>query len=66
MEGLASESVIDEFVNCAGKGKKLVFEHIAWLGWELVTVCKGYMYYKRQTTERDYKSLSFWLNSETK
>jgi hypothetical protein len=48
---LASNGVVEEFILCAGEGNKLLFEHIDWLGWGLVTVCKSYMYYKRQTTE---------------
>jgi hypothetical protein len=48
---LASSDVVDEFIKCAGGGNKLMLDHVDWLGWELVTVCKGYMYYKRQMLE---------------
>lgn len=43
----AQKEYIDEILALAN-GDFLTTEHIGWAGWELVTVCKGSMYYKRE------------------
>ena len=47
-DDLSSEAV-QEIVKLAG-GYHITIEHLGWLGWELVTVCKDWMYYKREVT----------------
>jgi len=42
--------VVQEIVTLAGENH-ITMEHLGWLGWELVTVCKGWMYYKREVIE---------------
>ena len=37
---------VDEIQSLIGLDK-LTFEHLGWLGWELVTVCNNSFYYKR-------------------
>jgi hypothetical protein len=41
---------VQEIWKLAGENH-ITTEHLGWLGWELVTVCKGWMYYKREVIE---------------
>ena len=47
----ASIGVVREFVELVGDSEPLTLDHVDWLGWELVTVCKNNLYYKRPLIE---------------
>jgi hypothetical protein len=46
-----SIGVVKEFVGLIGDSEPLTLDHVDWLGWELVTVCKNNRYYKRPLIE---------------
>ena len=47
----ASSGVVREFVELVGELEPLTLDHVDWLGWELVTVVKNSVYYKRPLVE---------------
>lgn len=47
----ASIGVVREFVELVGEQEIFTLDHVDWLGWELVTVVKNSLYYKRPFVE---------------